>query len=331
MSNSETDLERSESEEPNGQTLAPADAAQKQETAALLPLSGVGTAKDRLVAFGMVVVYAAIFYLLARFVGFLLFAATRRLPGALTNVVGEIWLALCAIGATFIVAKLERRSFLSYGFRDSLAGARFLWGVLWGFVALTVFLLGLRVTQHYYFGGPGIHGTEIVRFGLTYVVLFLAVAFFEESLTRGYALFRLSEAIGFWPAVILLSILFGSGHLSNKGESIFGVVAAGLFGVVIAYSIFRAGSLWWAIGFHFMWDYSESFIYGVPDSGFVAPGHFLKSHFSGPAWITGGSVGPEGSYFILVVLAALAVVIHVTLPGRGDSPRRHRDTEAIVD
>ena len=53
MSNSETDLERSESEEPNGQTLAPADAAQKQETAALLPLSGVGTAKDRLVAGGI--------------------------------------------------------------------------------------------------------------------------------------------------------------------------------------------------------------------------------------------------------------------------------------
>ena len=294
-------------------TLTPGIAG--RSSAGALPLWGIGGAKDRLIAFGVVLLYALIFTALARFVGFLLFVATRRLPGAVTNVIGEIWLALCAIGATFILAKLERRTFLSYGFGDRFAGPRFLWGVLWGFLALSLFLLGLRLTQHYYFGTPGIHGTEVVRYGLTYIVLFLAVALFEESLTRGYALFRLSEAIGFWPAVILLSIVFGSGHLANRGESIFGVIAAGLFGVVIAYSIFRTGSLWWAIGFHFMWDYSESFIYGVPDSGFVAPGHFLNSQFSGPAWITGGSVGPEGSYFILIVLAALAVVIHLTLPG----------------
>ena len=324
MNNSESDPGRSAPPEPNTQTSSAAGAAPKQEsTAPGLPLWGVGSAKDRLIAFGMVVVYAVIFYLLARIVGFLLFVATRRLPSAVINVIGEIWLALCAIGATFILAKLEHRSFVLYGFRDRFAGARFLWGVLWGFVALTVFLLGLRLTQHYYFGSPEIHGAEVVRFGFTYIVLFLAVAFFEESLTRGYALFRLSEAIGFWPAVILLSIVFGSGHIANRGESTFGVIAAGLFGVVIAYSIFRSGSLWWAIGFHFMWDYSESFIYGVPDSGFVAPGHFLNSQFSGPAWITGGSVGPEGSYFILLVLAGLAVVIHATLPGRGDSPQRH--------
>ena len=302
-------------QEARDQSSTLAAKIEERSSAGALPLWGIGGAKDRLIAIGMVIVYAVIFVVLARFIGLLLFIVTRRLPGAATNVIGEIWLALCAIGATIILAKLERRSFLSYGFRDRLAAPRFLWGVLWGFLALSLFLLGLRFTRHYYFGSPGIHGTEVIRFGLTYIVLFLAVAFFEESLTRGYALFRLSEAIGFWPAVILLSIVFGSGHLSNRGESTFGVIAAGLFGVVIAYSIFRSRSLWWAIGFHFMWDYSESFIYGVADSGFVAPGHFLNSHFTGPAWITGGSVGPEGSYFILLVLAALAAVIHVTLPG----------------
>ena len=323
-------------QEQSGQDLANT-ASQPVETAVIqqstpqrLPPWGVGSAKQRLLSFGMVLVYAVIFYVLARIVGFVVLLAARRFQGPIRNVLGEVLVAFCAIGATFIVAKLERRSFLSYGFGDRLAGSRFLWGALWGFAALTVFLLGLRITHHYYFGTPGIHGEEIVRFGLVYLVLFLGVAFFEESLTRGYALFKLSDAIGFWPAVILLSILFGSGHISNKGESTFGVVAAGLFGVVIAYSILRSGSLWWAIGFHFMWDYSESFIYGVPDSGFIAPGHFLNPSFVGPAWITGGTVGPEGSYFILLVLAGLALVIHGTLPGRQNESGKfhHRDTEA---
>jgi len=320
MNDSENQIERSERQEPSAKTLTPAAEAgtelvPKQETAVALPLWGVGSPKKRLLAFGMVLAYAVIFYLLLRIVGLLL-TGVRNLPAPTRNVLSEVLLALCAIGAAFIAAKLERRKFSSYGFGDRLALPRFFSASFWGFAALTVFLLGLRVTHHYYFGGPGIHGAEIVRFGLTYLVLFLAVAFFEESLTRGYPLFKLSEAIGFWPAVIVLSILFASGHISNKGESTFGVVAAGLFGVVIAYSILRSGSLWWAIGFHFMWDYSESFIYGVPDSGFVAPGHLLNPSFNGPEWITGGTVGPEGSYFILLGLAALALVIHVTLPRR---------------
>jgi uncharacterized protein len=334
MNNSESGSERNSGNEPSGKISPPVEAettqievAEKEEKSAdRLPRWGVGTAKQRLMSFGMVLAYAVIFYLLFRIVGLLLIG-TRSLPPQIRSTLGEVLAALCAIGATLIAAKLERRKFSSYGFGDRLAAPRFLWASLWGFVALTVFLLGLRVTQHYYFGAPGIHGAEIIKFGFFYLVLFLAVAVFEESLMRGYALFKLSEAIGFWPAVILLSILFGSGHITNKGESTFGVVAAGLFGVVIAYSILRSGSLWWAIGFHFMWDYSESFIYGVPDSGFVAPGHLLNSSFNGPAWITGGTVGPEGSYFILLVLAALAAVIHMTLPRQDQviSPQKHRE------
>ena len=317
MDDPEISPEQQSDQQLKDEVVPPVEPSVREDrTAGRLPPWGVGSPKERLISFGMVLLYAVIFYLLTRIVGFVVLLAARRLEGPVRNALGEVLLALCAIGATFILAKLERRSFSSYGFGDSLAGTRFLRGVFWGFASLTLILLGLRITHHYYFGSSGIHGAEIFRFGVLYLVLFLGVAFFEESLTRGYALFKLSDAVGFWPAVILLSVLFGSGHITNKGESTFGVVAAGLFGVVIAYSILRSGSLWWAIGFHFMWDYSESFIYGVPDSGFIAPGHLLNPSFAGAAWITGGAVGPEGSYFILLVLAGLAFVIHVTLPKR---------------
>jgi membrane protease YdiL (CAAX protease family) len=85
---------------------------------------------------------------------------------------------------------------------------------------------------------------------------------------------------------------------------------------MLAFSIWRTGSLLWAIGFHFMWDYSQTFIYGVPDSGFVSPEHLLSAKPVGPAWITGGSVGPEGSWFIFLVLAAIALAIHLAFPRR---------------
>jgi hypothetical protein len=38
------------------------------------------------------------------------------------------------------------------------------------------------------------------------------------------------------------------------------------------------------------------------------PGHLLASSFHGPAWLTGGTVGPEGSVFDFVIMAIVFVV-----------------------
>ena len=69
----------------------------------------------------------------------------------------------------------------------------------------------------------------------------------------------------------------------------------------------RTGSLWFAIGFHAVWDYAESFIYSVPDSGIMVPGHLMDSTFGGPRWLTGGHIGPEGSVFVFPLLGLLCL------------------------
>jgi uncharacterized protein len=58
---------------------------------------------------------------------------------------------------------------------------------------------------------------------------------------------RQSKAFGFWTAALLLSILFGVGHKQNPGESPIGLLAAGLAGLVFSLSLWRTGSLWWAM------------------------------------------------------------------------------------
>jgi hypothetical protein len=62
------------------------------------------------------------------------------------------------------------------------------------------------------------------------------------------------------------------------------------------------------------WDWGESYLYSVPDSGAVLPGHLLSSRFHGPEWLTGGSVGPEGSYFVFAVIGALWVLFDRVYP-----------------
>jgi hypothetical protein len=89
---------------------------------------------------------------------------------------------------------------------------------------------------------------------------------------------------------------------------------AGCFGLLAAFTLTRTGSLWFAIGMHSAWDWGESFLYSVPDSGLVVRGHLLNSSFDGPAWLTGGAVGPEASIFSFVALFAAAVGVHFLFP-----------------
>lgn len=260
------------------------------------------------------------------------FGAVRPFRHRLEPSVGDISDALllaCILLGTFIMSKLERRPVLLYGLRDSVALPRFLSGTLTGFASLTLMLLGLRATHHLMFGPRSMGGSQLLVAALLNLLGFLIVALFEENAFRGYALHTLSEGIGFWPAAIVMSLLFAALHVQNPGESKVGIAAVFAFGMMLAFSLWRTGSLLWAIGFHFMWDYSESFLYGVPDSGFVQPEHLLSTRLSGPTWITGGSVGPEGSWFIFVVLAIVTLLIHFAYPHRQFEKNliHHGDTE----
>jgi hypothetical protein len=84
--------------------------------------------------------------------------------------------------------------------------------------------------------------------------------------------------------------------------------------MVFCLSLWRTGSLWWAIGFHTSWDWAQSFLYGVADSGLMVQHHLMATHPEGKPILSGGATGPEGSIFIVAILALVCVIIVFTLP-----------------
>jgi CAAX protease family protein len=220
--------------------------------------------------------------------------------------VSEASMMLAAILPGFAMARIEDRPFGDFGLPARGAFGRNFWvGALWGIASLTALMIVLRATGAFTFGSLDLHGGRIVKFALFYAVLFLLTGFFEEFLLRGYSQWVLSRGMNFWPAAALLSISFGAIHSGNAGEARTGLVAAGCIGFFLCLTLRRTGNLWWAVGFHMAWDWGESYLYSVPDSGTLLPGHLLNSSFQGPDWLTGGSVGPEGSYLVFVVIAGL--------------------------
>lgn len=220
------------------------------------------------------------------------------------------WLLAIIISAR-LMAALERRSFGDYALPwRAVFGIRFWRGALWGAISISVLLLLIKAFGGFTFGGIATGGRRALVAGGFWALGFLIATFFEEFLFRGYALATLTSGMGFWPAAAVLSIAFGAIHMGNPGESWPGVLAAVLIGLFFCLTVRRTGVLWFAIGFHFIWDFSESFIYSVPDSGIVTPNHLLNSAFHGPAWLTGGITGPEASALVFVIIAALFIVFH---------------------
>jgi membrane protease YdiL (CAAX protease family) len=218
----------------------------------------------------------------------------------------ELGVGIIALAPALLMSRIEGRALGCYGLPFRNAFGKLFWlGVLWGLASLTVLLVALRGAHAFYFGSIALHGVRVLKFAVFWALFFLIVAFYEEFFTRGYTQFTLTESVGFWPAAILLSLGFGALHLENPGENWVGILGAILIGFFFCFTLRRTGNLWFAVGFHASWDWGESYFYSVPDSGGVAPGHLLHSSLQGPRWLTGGSVGPEGSVFLFVLLLLL--------------------------
>ena len=230
----------------------------------------------------------------------------------------EIGNFLAAVIPAVVLARIERRPWRLYGLPLKQAFGRLFWtGALWGFLAITLLMFMIYERGGFDPGHVILHKWRLFRFAAFWLVYFVFVGLFEDFWLRGYSLFTLARAIRFWPSAVVLSSLFGLLHLRNAGEHWSGVVLAAFIGLFFCVTLRRTGSLWFAVGFHTAWDWGESFFYSVPDSGTVAPGHLLSSSRHGPDWLTGGSVGPEGSVFCVVVMALVWIAFDRVYGSRG--------------
>lgn len=262
----------------------------------------------------------------------IMFMMARSLGhGPIPRSVGQLFIREClllsmAAFPALVMGRIEKRNFSVYGLSKAGAFGRMFWGgILWGIVAVTALMVLMRAAGVFYFGAIELHGIQIVKFAAIYGAIFVMVGLAEEFLFRGYSLFTLAQGAGFWPAAVLLSATFGALHLRNSGEGPAGGLFAAFIGLFLCLTLRRTGSLWFAVGFHAAWDWSETFLYSVPNSGQTWPGQLLRSSFQGPAWLTGGTIGPEGSVLAFVVVTAVWVIFERLHPQANyPSPANHR-------
>lgn len=217
--------------------------------------------------------------------------------------------------AAYLMRFVEKKrwSFADYGLPLRGAfGSMFWQGCLWGFAVPLVLMAVLLAVGAVSYQGLALHGSDFATFALWWVLGMLGIGLAEEFVFRGYPLFTVSTGIGFWPAATLFSLLFGGLHYFAKPmETWIDGVSVTALGFFVCLSLRRTGSLWFAIGFHFMFDYAAMVLFASPNSGNqgrAVQGHLFDFVYRGPSWLTGGPCGIEASVFVLPLIALMFLI-----------------------
>lgn len=135
----------------------------------------------------------------------------------------------------------------------------------------------------------------------------------EELIGRVAILLVAERFFGWRGAAIVSGLMFSVFHLSNPGASWIWLARLFFQGVLLAYAVYRTGSVWWSVGYHTGWNWASAPLFGAAGSGYLDEGHLLDFMPTGSSLITGGAVGPEGSIFAFVaVLCAFGLLVVMT-------------------
>ena len=226
-----------------------------------------------------------------------------------TTTVVEAISILSALLAAAIMSFRARMSLRDAGFGRVDVGKGLGVGAALGLGLLTAIMLVLIALGNIHLAPFDLHGPEAPLWLARFVILFGAVALNEELMMRGPMMTLFGRAFGFWPAATITSVIFMALHIPNPGETPMGLFNVFLVGMALAWSRRRTGALWLAIGFHAAWDFAQSYVFGVPDSGAMMNGAITRATISGPDWLSGGLTGPEGG--VLTSLSTIGFVLVV--------------------
>jgi membrane protease YdiL (CAAX protease family) len=248
-------------------------------------------------------IFLAIVIVLLILVGLLIgLVRHQKGPVKLTELTPQLLISQDAISfgivllASFIMSKVERRKLGAYGLAVGGQWLRnFGLGILWGFVALSALLGIFAAAGDFHVNSVALQGSQLFFYPLIWGFAFLLVGLSEEFTFRGYPQYTLSTGMGFWPSAILFSLLFGYIHHFNSGEKLLGLVQVVTVALFFCFTLWRTGTLWFAVGFHAGWDWAQTCFWGTSDSGLPGAHHLLNSSITGQSWFSGGTVGPEGS------------------------------------
>ena len=229
-----------------------------------------------------------------------------------------MYFAFFGVWVTFFLNALLKKNrplFKAYG--TGLSGNRIpelLIGLLLGFGmnGLLILFAMLHGDVHLYFDR-----FEIVPFFILLLAVFIQSAA-EEIMCRGFIYQRVLRTYRgkFLLAVLVNGIFFGLIHMTNDGATPIAIIDIIICGIQYSAMVYYFDSLWMAMGAHTGWNFTQSILAGLPNSGNVFPYSIfrLDAATASNSFFYDVGFGVEGT--IPAVIMEIAVTVAIVLIGR---------------
>lgn len=137
-----------------------------------------------------------------------------------------------------------------------------------------------------------------------------------------------------WPAIVVISLLFGYLHINNSGATWFTAFGNALGGLMYGIAFAAGRNIWLPIGMHGAWNFVQGTVLGFGVSG-TSRASLVTQHPAGSALLSGGDFGPEGGLvgmaFRFVVIAMVIGYIWLRAGRRGSFARLEYPIEVYAN
>lgn len=211
---------------------------------------------------------------------YIVFIVLMNLISILVNVVGlpmeweKInYLSVALWGLMFVIFmmlkdKMSLKTMLAGYGNNNIKSV--IWGLLAGFACNGILIYIASIAGNVKLSFKGMN----VWLGLIAFVMVALQSMGEEIVERVFLYQRFKRSNGPLFAIIVSSVIFALLHVLNLIEfdvepvyAFFAMLNIVMVGVYLAETVYFGNNVWYAFAFHSAWNYTQSFLFGLPNSG----------------------------------------------------------------
>ena len=151
--------------------------------------------------------------------------------------------------------------------------------------------------------------SQIPFYILALIFVFIQ-SYSEELWTRGFMYERINVRYPLWVAILVNGVFFGLLHTLNPGATVFAVVEICVCGLSFSLAKWYTGSIWFPAGIHTAWNFTQNFLFGLPNSGLVSEASVfrLDAASARDSAVYSVGFGVEGAFPALAADALLGII-----------------------
>lgn len=144
----------------------------------------------------------------------------------------------------------------------------------------------------------------------------------EELWCRGFMHERINVHYPLWVAVLANGVFFGLMHIFNDGAGFLPIFDIAVCGVSFSLAKWYFGSIWVPMGIHTAWNFTQNFLFGLPNSGLVSEASVfgLDAANARTTLIYDAVFGVEGAVPAVIADAALGIICLLLAARQGRLP-----------